>query len=209
MVSTRADLRSQMHTRSPQSLLSDSILAFMNQVDHAEEDDLVRQFFRTRVQHLDQLLGIVFATFRTALASSKKREDLSPWVLEANRIFIVSSTSASSRDCSHHCQTVLRAASQYRETDLYEVNRERPAIELWTASDVMIDAIESLYSATEQLIKDRTRDFGSVIDEPPSQAASPELRRKQVDQSTLKTQMTDLAAALCSNMEDKMRAASR
>jgi nuclear pore complex protein Nup133 len=59
------------------------------------------------------------------------------------------------------------------------------------------------------LIRDRTRDFGSVIDEPPSQAASPELRRKQVDQSTLKTQMTDLAAALCSNMEDKMRAASR
>lgn len=108
---------------------------------------------------------------------------------------------------------MFKAASKYREEELalYEIDREKPSSPLWTARDTLIDALESLYGSTERLIKDRTRDFGSVVDEAPSAtgAGGSELRDQQVKQNLLKNQMRDLAAALCINMEDRLRVASR
>nr|XP_019002973.1 uncharacterized protein I203_04767 [Kwoniella mangroviensis CBS 8507]OCF66434.1 hypothetical protein I203_04767 [Kwoniella mangroviensis CBS 8507] len=183
-----------MHTQSPQSLLSDSIFTYMRQADVVEEEDFVRLFFRTQVQNLDKLLEIVSATARAAL-DAVDRNELSSWVTEANRIFII----------------VERAAAQYREEELYtyEIDRERPAIEIWTAQESLIESLDFLYTTTEALIKERTRDLGSVIDEPPSDTAEPALRREQHLQSRLKGQMAILAAALCTNMEDKCRTTSR
>ncbi|WWD09172.1 hypothetical protein V865_007294 [Kwoniella europaea PYCC6329] len=183
-----------MHTQSPHSILSDSIFTYMRQADVVEEEDFVRLFFRTQVQNLDKLLEIVFATARAAL-DAVDRNELSSWVTEANRIFII----------------VERAAAQYREEELYtyEIDRERPAIEIWTAQESLIEALDFLYTTTEALIKERTRDLGSVIDGPPSDTAEPALRREQQLQSRLKGQMAILAAALCTNMEDKCRATSR
>ncbi|WVF65992.1 hypothetical protein IAT40_000730 [Kwoniella sp. CBS 6097] len=184
----------QMNTLSPQSLLSDSILTYMQQADIVEEEDFVRLFFRTQVQHLDRLLEIVYATTRAALGAANRNE-VSTWVSEANRIFIV----------------VERAAAQYREEELdtYEIDREKPAIEIWTAQDTLIEALDFLFTTTEALIKERTRDLGSVIDEPASERSEPALRAEQQLQSRLKGQMAILAAALCTNMEDKCRATSR
>ncbi|WWC66609.1 uncharacterized protein I206_100512 [Kwoniella pini CBS 10737] len=184
----------QIHTRSPQSLLSDSIHTYMHQADIVEEEDFVRLFFRSQVQNLDKLLEIVFTTARSALDSAN-RSELSSWATEANRIFII----------------VERAAAQYREEELYtyEIDREKPAIEIWTAQDSLLEALDFLYTTTEQLIKERSRDLGSVIDEPPSDTAEPGLKREQQLQSRLKGQMAILAAALCTNMEDKCRATSR
>ena len=106
-------------------------------------------------------------------------------------------------------EIVNRAASVYREDERqsYEIDRERPASELWTAADGLIDNLDALYTATAQMIKDRTRDLGSAVDEAPSQSVSPALRQQQELQARLKRQLVDLAAALCTNMEDKMRAA--
>ncbi|WRT63927.1 uncharacterized protein IL334_000854 [Kwoniella shivajii] len=184
----------QIHSRSPQSLLSDSILTYMNQADVVEEEDFVRLFFRTQVQNLHRLLEIVFVTARASLESAN-RNDLSSWITEANRIFII----------------VERAAAQYREEELYtyEIDRERPVVEIWTAQDSLIEALDFLYTTTEALIKERTRDLGSVIDEPPSDVVEAALKREQQQQSRLKGQMAILAAALCTNMEDKCRATSR
>lgn len=91
------------------------------------------------------------------------------------------------------------------DTTVYQVDRERPSVELWTASDAIIDDLDALYSATQRLIKDRTRQLGSVVDEPAAQNADSKLARQQRDQATLKMQMAQLAAALCENMEDKLR----
>jgi hypothetical protein len=102
---------SQMHNRSPQSLLSDSILEYMNQVDRHEEDDLVRHFFRSQVQNLERILDIVFSTFRSSLSSADQRGDLSPWVLEVNRIFIVSAgLEALTETASAWCELLLSTA---------------------------------------------------------------------------------------------------
>jgi hypothetical protein len=41
---------SQTHTRSPSSLLSDSIIAFMDQYEMQGDDDRIRHFFRHHVR---------------------------------------------------------------------------------------------------------------------------------------------------------------
>lgn len=71
-------------------MLSDSIQLLMNRLGAgAGEDDVVRLFFKTQVLRLDRLLEIVFATFQAAVQSAGQGADLSEWILEANRIFIV------------------------------------------------------------------------------------------------------------------------
>ena len=87
---------------------------------------------------------------------------------------------------------------------MYEIDRQHPTEEPWTAQDPLIDALDFLYATTEQLITDRTRALGSVIDEAPSESNAG-LRAEQSRQAVLKRQMTELAAALCINMEDKCR----
>jgi nuclear pore complex protein Nup133 len=64
--------------------------------------------------------------------------------------------------------------------------------------------MEYLFSATEQLIQDRTRDLGSVIDERPTEGGDDRLHREQVKQERLKDQMTYIGASLCINMEDRV-----
>lgn len=82
---------SKLNTRSPQSLLADSIQILMNQLGvGAGDEDVVRLFFRTQVLRLDRLLEIVFQTFQAAIQAAGQNTDLSDWILEANRIFIVS-----------------------------------------------------------------------------------------------------------------------
>jgi hypothetical protein len=78
----------------------------MSTVFSIDRDDVVRTFFRTQVStvcsalasvqqladnqvaHLDRLLETVFATFRAA--TSAPSANISEWVLEANKIFLVS-----------------------------------------------------------------------------------------------------------------------
>jgi nuclear pore complex protein Nup133 len=68
--------------------------------------------------------------------------------------------------------------------------------------------MEFLFSSTERLIQERTRDLGSVIDERPIEGRDDRLHREQIKQERLKDQMTYLGASLCSNMEDRVRFAS-
>ena len=62
----------------------------MNQLGvGAGDEDVVRLFFRTQVLRLDRLLELVFQTFQAAIQAAGQGADLSEWILEANRIFIV------------------------------------------------------------------------------------------------------------------------
>lgn len=110
-------------------------------------------------------------------------------------------------------QLVERTAARYREEEVatYEIDREKPAVEVWTAQDSLIDALDFLFSTTERLIKERTRDLGSVIDEQAKEHEHSEqnLKKEQHLQAQLKGQMASLAAALCANMEDKCRTTVR
>ena len=101
-----------------------------------------------------------------------------------------------------------RVAAAFREDEgaAYEVDRLHPVIDLWTAKDSLLDGLDYLYSTTQQIIKDRTRTLGSVIDETSAgDSRDHELRQQRQKQSVLKGQTAHLAAALCNNMEDKLR----
>ena len=73
------------------------------------------------------------------------------------------------------------------------------------AEDSLIDALESLYTITQRLVAERTRTIGSVVDETPSGSSNRDLYAQQSLQARLKQQVADLAAVLCTNMEDKIR----
>ncbi len=104
-------------------------------------------------------------------------------------------------------QIVFRAASLYAEEEVttYEIDRSHPTIETWTAQDSLIDALDFLYTITDRLITDRTRTIGSLVDEQPSDTSIRDIQGQQTLQARLKQQMAYLAAALCINMEDKIR----
>jgi nuclear pore complex protein Nup133 len=106
---------------------------------------------------------------------------------------------------------VLRESARLREDDegIYQIERKQPAIELWTSQDSLLNNVEALFAATERLIQDRTRELGSVIDERPVEGTDESLYQEQVRQDRLKDQMMYLGASLCSNMEDRVRFASR
>jgi nuclear pore complex protein Nup133 len=104
-------------------------------------------------------------------------------------------------------QIVLKASSRFREEGIatYEINRQEPAMEPWTAQDSIIAALDYLYGTTDKLVRDRSRELGSVIDEAPSEITEGRWRAEQQVQFLLKKQMTVLAAALCTNMDEKVR----
>ncbi|ORY21434.1 Non-repetitive/WGA-negative nucleoporin C-terminal-domain-containing protein, partial [Naematelia encephala] len=186
----------QMKTRSPQSLLSDAIVNYMDQYSElGDGEDVVRTFFRSHIEDLDKVLDGVMSIFSATVDVNHPTAEMSEWIREINLIFVI----------------VFRAASQYREDEegVYEVDRLRPTVELWTAQNSLIDALERLYNVTEQLIKERSRTYGSSIDAKMPSVGEDQLAKQQRAQVVLKNQMTELAAALCTNMEDKCRTTSQ
>lgn len=104
---------------------------------------------------------------------------------------------------------MYRAAAQYREDhrNTYEIDRLHPLVEQWTAKASLVDALESLYNDTKIAIEGRTRELGSIVDEA-SETSNPSMKKEKALQRHLKDQLAFLAAALCENMEDKLRTRS-
>nr|ODN90385.1 hypothetical protein L204_05990 [Cryptococcus depauperatus CBS 7855] len=197
-------LMDQMAEQPHKSLLSSSIDIYFSSssVSSLPDTDFDRLFFKTQLTHLDKLLEIVFETFTRhmqQLETSGYKREQACWLAEVNSIYIM----------------VERAAARYREeeSDSYEINRETPSIEMWTASDPLLNSLEYLYTTTERVIEERTRELGSAVDEATLQQqqipGNEELRKEQILQGQLKRQMGWLAAALCANMEDKCRVSVR
>lgn len=165
-----------------------------------------------QLQDLDRILEIVFGKLQAALSTTGQAADSSDWLFEGNRIFLVSRPGCRNdyAELTNAAQNVYRAASKFREEEqgIYEIDRLHPRSEFWTASSVLIDALDYLYTATHQLIQSRTRQLGSVVDRPPSETSDQALRHEQHKQGLLKGQMTLTAAALLTNMEDRIRVAS-
>lgn len=95
------------------------------------------------------------------------------------------------------------------EYSLYDVDEERPTSEVWTASEKCLDALEYLYQATESNVLERTRILGSAIDDMSAQSRDAAMTRHRQEQNMLKTQLSDIAAVWCTNMEDKIRSQSQ
>ncbi|CAK9785321.1 unnamed protein product [Cutaneotrichosporon oleaginosum] len=164
------------------------IQTLMGQLGDTEED-FVRAFFRRHILDLDRLLDTVFFTFKAAIDGQPAGSDVSAWVLEANRIFTIA----------------LRASDAWRmnEMELYAIDASRATVDLWTASDSLLNDMDSLYGFTRKAIQDRTRRIGTIVDEE-SGSSTGSIALQQKEQAELKTQMTTLAEGLCENVVDRL-----
>ncbi len=94
------------------------------------------------------------------------------------------------------------------EMDLYAIDPNRAVVDLWTASDSLLNDMDSLYSLTRKVIQDRTRRIGTIVDEQSSNATGT-IALQQKEQTELKAQMGTLAEGLCENVADKLLVAEK
>lgn len=94
------------------------------------------------------------------------------------------------------------------EMDLYAIDPNRAAVDLWTASDSLLNDMDALYALTRKVIQDRTRRIGTIVDEE-SDNATGNVALQQKEQAEFKAQMTTLADGLCENVADKLRVAEK
>lgn len=112
-------------------------------------------------------------------------------------------------------QTSLRASFRHREetSEKYGITRSESLLEPWTCTPNVLDALEHLVSLTENIIRERSREQGSALDEEPvrfggngsTSTAGAELSAGQAVQRELKEQLCELGAALCQGFEDRLR----
>ncbi|KAL7410733.1 Non-repetitive/WGA-negative nucleoporin C-terminal-domain-containing protein [Mrakia frigida] len=191
-------------TGTPKGLLSDGIATVMQQFGFGAGEDVVRLFFRTKPRELASVLDQVSNHLRTALEPSPSIQSTSKWLIEANRVFL----------------TTLRASFRHREetSTKYGILRSESLLEPWTCTPSILDALEHLVSLTETIIRERSREFGSSLDEEPvqfrgavgsggegSNGVVGELSAGQSVQRELKDQLCELGAALCQGFEDRLR----
>lgn len=115
-------------------------------------------------------------------------------------------------------QTACKAAFRHREESntKYGIERAETLVEPWTSASSTVDALEYLVSYTESIIRERSREFGSSLDEVPvrfggasavekGNAAANELSSGQLVQREFKEQLCELAAALFVSFEERIR----
>lgn len=112
-------------------------------------------------------------------------------------------------------QTTLRASFRHREeaSEKYGILRTESLLEPWTCTPSILDALDHLVTLTETIIRERSREFGSALDEEPvrfggvagnADGAGGELSAGQAVQRELKDQLCELGAALCQGFEDRL-----
>lgn len=125
-------------------------------------------------------------------------------------------------------QTAFKAALRHGEAAnaKYGIDRTETLVEPWSSTSSMIDALDLLVTRTEMIVHERSREFGSALDEEPlrfggnggsnyaaatvsnssidGQAAA-ELSAGQAVQREFKEQLCELAGAMFLSFEERIR----
>jgi nuclear pore complex protein Nup133 len=153
--------------------------------------DVARLFFRERLEYLNSVLEEVAARVRAAQGTSIDVRSFE--VLEANRILLTAYQAA------HRCR---------KDTaELYRFTPSQAAFEAWTCTAGNIDVLEALFHATEDLLRERTRELGTSVDAGSLQLVVADTSAQglaQRAQQELKSQLADLAAHALSAFEDRL-----
>lgn len=105
--------------------------------------------------------------------------------------------------------TAFQAAFRYQQAsaDLYGLENKM-SFEAWTCKVTSVQLLESLFIATEALIRDRTRELGSIVDVDPSTAFgvadNDPTAIQQGAQLELKTQLCELARYTLASYEERI-----
>lgn len=104
-------------------------------------------------------------------------------------------------------QCAYSAAHRYRQTsgESYGLDKKTSA-EIWTCRAACLQLLESLFVATEKLLRDRTRQLGDIIDAetPFGQGDGASARDEQGTQLELKTHLCELARYTLAAYEERI-----
>lgn len=173
------DSASNRNTDSPLVL---AIKSVMSEIGQGFGSDVVREFFKSELPHLGNVQEQLLKIIKSSAGESLERRSM--LVKEVSEIAL----------------TLFQAAAKFRREHggLYRIDDSPSSFEAWTAEPIGIDLFESLFSMTESIIKDRSREFGSVVDQvrndyvDDTEVEDLQTRRQRLQQ-VLKAQLCSLA----------------
>ncbi|PLW07853.1 hypothetical protein PCANC_24721 [Puccinia coronata f. sp. avenae] len=134
--------------RRQRTFLSEVIITYMNSLGQKSDQDIIRSFFRNHASDIVSILVIVQSKLKSG--KSTKLHTRSSQLMEANEILL----------------TVYNAAIDIRKTHIkmYDLENDTTT-EPWTSTLNLLDILQSHYEATLDILQQRTREFGSAMDD--------------------------------------------
>ncbi|KAJ7111560.1 hypothetical protein C8R43DRAFT_1091558 [Mycena crocata] len=124
---------------SSESVLNEAVELYMESVQDAHHEDVVRAFFKLRASDMGHLISQV-ADVTAKLAQDSGR-DLVELLPEANRVVL----------------TALTSAMEYRDYNLGVYGIQLPMIDPWTSSPAIIDVALGLFESTTKIVDSSAR----------------------------------------------------
>ncbi|KAK0450161.1 Non-repetitive/WGA-negative nucleoporin C-terminal-domain-containing protein [Armillaria borealis] len=139
------------------SVLHDTVLSYMSDIQEGHHEDVIRTFFRIRIADIGILIQrIPDITLKLAQATGGNTGE---FIAEANRIVL----------------TVLRSAFDYREYNQGVYGIDLPMINPWTSDINVINVVQGLFDATTWLVESVTASAGHAITDDETAEQLPEL----------------------------------
>ncbi|KAK0193758.1 Non-repetitive/WGA-negative nucleoporin C-terminal-domain-containing protein [Armillaria mellea] len=139
------------------SVLHDTVLSYMNDIQEGHYEDVIRTFFRIRIADIGTLIQrIPDITLKLAQATGGNTGE---FIAEANRIVLI----------------VLRSAFDYREYNQGVYGIDLPMINPWTSDINVINVVQGLFDATTRLVESVTASAGHAITDDETAEQLPEL----------------------------------
>ncbi|TIB64724.1 hypothetical protein E3P78_01027 [Wallemia ichthyophaga] len=178
-----------------ESLLSTSVEAYMNGADLKE--DIMRMFLKKKVKDIGVLIEKMSGLVSDYMESNPGIEKKSQLILESNR-YILATLSPSFK-------------FRQQQSEIYGLDASARGFESWMAKTKMLHVLEMTYERTRKLLRDRTRELGSSIDDnptdyenAPSTKATQKLIGRQSEQEELRQQLCSIAELTIESYEDRI-----
>ncbi|KAG7451103.1 uncharacterized protein BT62DRAFT_882814 [Guyanagaster necrorhizus] len=127
------------------SVLHDTVLSYMNDIQEGHHEDVIRTFFRIHVADIGILIQRTpDITLKLAQATGGNTGE---FIAEANRVVL----------------TVLRSALDYREYNQGVYGIDLPMINPWTSDPNIINVVQGLFDATTRLVESVTTSVGHAV----------------------------------------------
>ncbi|THG99186.1 hypothetical protein EW026_g3129 [Hermanssonia centrifuga] len=130
-----SDVDSLLHSAGHKhSVLTEAVYILMNEAGEGHHEDLMRAFFRLRVQDIGALLPHVLEIVRRS--SYEITHSLTDTIPQANEIVL----------------TILQSSTDYRNYNLGVYGVDLPMIHPWTSQLSVIDIVSELFESTATLV---------------------------------------------------------
>ncbi|BGP13786.1 hypothetical protein JCM10213v2_001724 [Rhodosporidiobolus nylandii] len=162
------------------SPLSEAILTYMDEIGEGFGEDPLRLFFRTKVAALGPVLEEASRQAKAVVSvSAVGSEEKSVHLQEANQIILLA----------------FNALTRHRSdtSAIYGLSSTSLPSEPWSSRPTLLDLLQWHFDATDSLLRERVRDFGTNVEQEARYTDGSLLGGQQQMQAELRRQMASLA----------------